>query len=677
MSKTYVPLDQIRSNPHQSRLDIGDVERLAESILEHGLRQLPEGRLLVDGEQPSYSEYTEAHDGEWYLEEDQLAIVELASGHRRIEAVRHLNMDDTVTDADLEAAGLVPGYVPVDLQRIDGTEMLDLVTIENVQREELSPIEEARLIKEHAEAGRHNPEIGEAFGGKSPSWVSNRRRLLHLPRYVQEHVHEGDLSVRQGLALATAFAVEDEHGDLVEQVNVDLKPGTMVQQAVRGGLTSDGIRDRTRELTDFVERVEAELDSDPSEDEESASEAKPDDPTDLPCAFCGVEEGQPCTTRDGEETDVHRVREKALAAQKAGVLDYERVSAVYLRSLIEPPSTKVDYSSGIFALGDLVAAHQILRGYQSPTARNGHKARARKIRVEITDRVEVDGEVSLDAEEVIKSAPKWLRDRLENVRTMDLDQAIKKAAGIKPNPSTQTDQTDADETTDEEDAPADGGAYAGARADGRAPDESGVQEGQPKEPRAVDGSGNDAVDDAAADDEAERTSDERHVASSSGDGTPADHPAHLPMLIDAVEGDSLGWQVGVGERGYYARLHDGDETYEVTGAATPADALQEARSRALAKSSPVGHVHPGQVDALVHCDDPESMWDQEAAEEASIASLYVAYRIADVRQERWRREEIAKEMRRRSKRVTKEDFPETVWQAAQKEIERRLEPQAA
>jgi len=46
MSKTHVPLDQTRDNPHQPRLDVGDIESLAETILEHGLRQLPEGRNL-------------------------------------------------------------------------------------------------------------------------------------------------------------------------------------------------------------------------------------------------------------------------------------------------------------------------------------------------------------------------------------------------------------------------------------------------------------------------------------------------------------------------------------------------------------------------------------------------------------------------------------------------------
>jgi ParB-like chromosome segregation protein Spo0J len=253
MSKTHVPLDQLRDNPHQARLDVGDVDGLAETILEHGLRQLPEARLLVDGKQPSYSSYTTAHDGEWYLKADDYAIAEIASGHRRAEAVRLLNADDTVTDGDLRAAGLVPGYLPVDLQRLSDEEMLDLLTVENAQREELSPIEQARLIGELSGAGCSGQEIAERFG-KSASWVSSRKRLLRLPVYVQEHVHEGEISVRQGQALARAFELEAEHEEACSEIRKSrLKAGDMVKGARLSDLDSDAIRARTDELKEAIE----------------------------------------------------------------------------------------------------------------------------------------------------------------------------------------------------------------------------------------------------------------------------------------------------------------------------------------------------------------------------------------------------------------------------------------
>jgi ParB family chromosome partitioning protein len=430
MSKTHVPLDQVRDNPHQPRVEIGDIEGLAETILQHGLRQLPEARLVVDGDQPSYSAYTYAKDGEWYLEEDEMALAELASGHRRVEAIRQLNLDDTVTDGDLRDVGLTPGYVPVDLQRLSGEEVLDLLTIENAQRESLSPIEEARLIGEMVDAGRDAAQIAERFG-KSPSWVSNRKRLTTLPVYVQEHVHDEKISVRQAQPLATAFAVEEEHPDLVQQVNVGLKPGTMAGKAMRGHLTSDDIRDRTDELIDVVERME---------DSRSSS------PQDLPCAFCKAEAEEHCTTRDGKKTDFHSAREKAYDAWQDGRLEYGSVTADHLRRLISPPSTEVNYGSDEYTLADLVAAHQVIRGYDAP-ARSGHKGRSRKIRVEMQRRVDPEGKINthpLSAEEVIRSAPKQLRDWLQGVRTMDLEAAIEQAAaglhdGQTPDSDTEND----------------------------------------------------------------------------------------------------------------------------------------------------------------------------------------------------------------------------------------------
>jgi len=263
MSKTHAPLSQIDDNPHQPRMSVGDVDALADTILEYGLRQLPEARLVIeetpnDGPVKNLTPHTKRDDGAWQVKPDDRLRVQIASGHRRVEAVRQLNLDDTVTDQDLRDAGLRPGSVPVDLQHLTDAQMLDLLTIENAQREELSPIEQARLIGAAMEEGRDATEIAERFG-KSPSWVSNRKRLTTLPMYVQEHVHEGEISVRQGMALAFAESVWEEAKEVFENpqgINHDLQPGTMAQQAKEDGLPSGHIRDRARELADLVERVE-------------------------------------------------------------------------------------------------------------------------------------------------------------------------------------------------------------------------------------------------------------------------------------------------------------------------------------------------------------------------------------------------------------------------------------
>jgi len=247
MSKTFVPLTLITDSPYQARIDTGDTEGLADTILEHGLRQLPEARLLVDGEQPSsFSAHTEPQDfpspvrSAYAVPEKDSYEAQLASGHRRAQAVQLLNDDETVTDAALEEIGLPPGFIPVDLQRLSDEEMLDVGTIENVQREWLSPIEEARGCRFHAQMGRTNDEIGELFGGRSASWVSSRKGLLELPKKVQMAVHEERISVRQAQALRDAYDLEEEHPE-AKDVRI-LDADGLFESAKRGTKQSDDIR---------------------------------------------------------------------------------------------------------------------------------------------------------------------------------------------------------------------------------------------------------------------------------------------------------------------------------------------------------------------------------------------------------------------------------------------------
>lgn len=277
MSRTHVPLGQIEDNPYQPRMDVGDVESLAEAILKHGMRQLPEARLLVGGElAKSFTGHTGRVDDEWCVT-DENAVAQLASGHRRVEAVRLLNDDETVMDAEVEEAGLVPGYVPVDLQKLTDAQLLDLLTIENAQREQLSAIEEARLIQTHEEQGRSNGEIASTFS-RSASWVSNRKRLLALPQRMQAAVHKGDLSVRQARALMPIFEADTEEVDFPEGNR--FHPEQIIDRALDGRSSEDLRRDVTqfeswlRQLKGETQQevreqeYEKELESDQQDDEQ-------------------------------------------------------------------------------------------------------------------------------------------------------------------------------------------------------------------------------------------------------------------------------------------------------------------------------------------------------------------------------------------------------------------------
>jgi hypothetical protein len=91
----------------------------------------------------------------------------------------------------------------------------------------------------------------------------------------------------------------------------------------------------------------------------------------------------------------------------------------------------------------------------------------------------------------------------------------------------------------------------------------------------------------------------------------------------------------------------------------------------LPEVSPVGTLNPSAAGDLLSRSEDD--WMKEAMDAASVATLYVAYRVAADRQERWRREEIAQYIHDHHGAVTEEDFPEAVWSEVQGEIDRRLE----
>jgi ParB family chromosome partitioning protein len=150
-----VDIDRIQPNRYQPRqnFDAAKLEELAESMRENGVLQ----PLLVS---PRGDDF------------------ELVAGERRLRAAR--------------MAGLK--QVPVVVRDVDGRESLKLSILENVQREDLNPIEEARGYKRLLdEFGMTQQEIGERLG-KSRSAVANTLRLLHLAPDVQERIQTGELT---------------------------------------------------------------------------------------------------------------------------------------------------------------------------------------------------------------------------------------------------------------------------------------------------------------------------------------------------------------------------------------------------------------------------------------------------------------------------------------------------
>ncbi|MFT3997040.1 MAG: ParB/RepB/Spo0J family partition protein [Asticcacaulis sp.] len=94
--------------------------------------------------------------------------------------------------------------VPVIVRELDDLEVLEIGIIENVQREDLNPIEEARAYKVLMERfGRTQDAVAQVVS-KSRSHIANMMRLLNLPESIQEHVIYGRLSAGHARAIATA-----------------------------------------------------------------------------------------------------------------------------------------------------------------------------------------------------------------------------------------------------------------------------------------------------------------------------------------------------------------------------------------------------------------------------------------------------------------------------------------
>lgn len=94
--------------------------------------------------------------------------------------------------------------VPVVVRELTDTEVLEVAIIENIQREDLSAIEEATAYKRLMDEFGHTQEVVAGIVGKSRSHITNLLRLLNLPQKVRHLVDEGRLSMGHARALLSA-----------------------------------------------------------------------------------------------------------------------------------------------------------------------------------------------------------------------------------------------------------------------------------------------------------------------------------------------------------------------------------------------------------------------------------------------------------------------------------------
>ena len=159
---TELDIDLLAPNPDQPRVQIDDqkLDELAQSIRGHGVLQ----PILVRRVNDRY---------------------EIVAGERRWRAAQR--------------AGLLK--VPVTVRDIADDKLLEVALIENIQRENLNPIEEAQAYRRLADELRLSQEAIAAAVGKDRATIANYIRLLRLPAEVKNDLASGGLSMGHARAL--------------------------------------------------------------------------------------------------------------------------------------------------------------------------------------------------------------------------------------------------------------------------------------------------------------------------------------------------------------------------------------------------------------------------------------------------------------------------------------------
>ena len=162
------PIESLKPNPDQPRkiFDAGDLEELAASIRDKGVLQ----PILVRSHPKE--------DGVW----------QIIAGERRWRAAQLARLTEA----------------PIIVKEMDDVAVVEVAIIENVQRADLNPLEEADAYRMLMERFGRTQDAVAGVVGKSRSHVANTLRLLLLPEAVLQHVRAGKLSAGHARALITA-----------------------------------------------------------------------------------------------------------------------------------------------------------------------------------------------------------------------------------------------------------------------------------------------------------------------------------------------------------------------------------------------------------------------------------------------------------------------------------------
>ncbi|MDQ0228150.1 ParB/RepB/Spo0J family partition protein [Metabacillus niabensis] len=171
-------IKDIRPNPYQPRktFDEDTIEELKQSILQHGILQPIVVRKSIKG-------------------------YEIVVGERRFRAAKEANLTS----------------VPAVVRDLSEKQMMELALLENLQREDLTPIEEAQAYQMLMEQLNVTQEALAKRLGKSRPHIANHVRLLTLPKQIQTLISEGKLSMGHGRTLL-GLKHKEKLNPLVEKI---------------------------------------------------------------------------------------------------------------------------------------------------------------------------------------------------------------------------------------------------------------------------------------------------------------------------------------------------------------------------------------------------------------------------------------------------------------------------
>jgi len=196
-----VPRTKLYGNPDQPRKDFDPEQlgELAESIREKGILQ----PILV--------------------EEDPQGRFMIVAGERRFRAAGIAGLDE----------------VPVIIRSFSEAERLEIALIENIQRENLSPVEEAKAYRQLIESfGLSQEEVAQKVG-KSRSVIANALRMLKLPEEIQRALTTGELSpghARAILAVTEGPEAQVSMFQRIQEFDLTVREAEALSKLINGGI---------------------------------------------------------------------------------------------------------------------------------------------------------------------------------------------------------------------------------------------------------------------------------------------------------------------------------------------------------------------------------------------------------------------------------------------------------